>query len=59
MKYYLLLITILISGCSTTKQVLIPFEYNVSLTDEINSSIIDGFNNGDTINIPKNIYLLR
>ncbi len=58
-KYLLILVTILITSCSSTKQSFSTYDKNFSLKDDINLSIIDGFYNGDTTGISKNIYLLK
>ena len=58
-KYLLILATILITSCSSTKQSVSTYNKDFSLKDEINQSIIDGFYNGDTTSISKNIYLLK
>ena len=59
LKYLLILVTILITSCSSTKQSISTYNKDFSLKDEINQSIIDGFYNGDTTDISKNIYLLK
>jgi len=58
-KYLLLILSFFIVSCSSTKQTVSTYDKNYSLKDDINKSIIDGFYNGDTIGISKNIYLLK
>jgi hypothetical protein len=43
-------------ACSTNEQVSL---INISATDEINKSIIDGFYDNDTTGIGDKIYLLK
>ena len=57
-KYLLLILSFFIVSCSSTKQT-VSTNKNFSLKDDINKSIIDGFYNGDTTGISKNIYLLK
>jgi hypothetical protein len=62
MKKYLILlitITILTIAYSTTTKQPVKTNYEVSTKDEINSSIIEGFYNNDTVGISKSIYLLK
>lgn len=57
---YLILLFYVGSGCSTIKNNIANNEIlNNSLKNEINTSIIDGFYNNDTINVGNSIYLLR
>lgn len=56
-KYLLIPATILIIGCSSTKR--LTYNKDFSLKDEINKSVIDGFYDGDTTGISKNVYLLK
>ena len=57
MKYILLFLVILLIGCSSSKTIINDVDF--SLKDEINESIIEGFYNGDTTGISKNIYMLK
>jgi len=62
MKKYLILlitITILTITYSTTTKQQVKTNYEVSTKDEINSSIIEGFYNNDTVGISKNIFLAK
>jgi hypothetical protein len=61
MKYFLIIIFILITSCSISKSNKSETVYNdnFSLKDEMNKSIIDGFYNGDTTNISQNIYFIK
>lgn len=54
---YLLLSLIVLTGCSAN-QTIHPIK-QTSLTDDINTSIINDFHNGDTTNISPKIYLLK
>jgi hypothetical protein len=54
---YLLLLLIIITGCSTNKP--IHSVKITSLTDDINISIINDFYDGDTTNVTSKIYLVK
>ena len=58
-KYLLIFVIFLITSCSTTKQSICTYDEDFSFKDQINQSIIDGFYNGDTTGISRNIYLLK
>jgi hypothetical protein len=58
MKYILFLL-ILACSCSTTNQTYNKFNYNVSIKDDLNAAIIDGFYDNDTVGISNNIYLIK
>lgn len=65
MKYLSIILIILITSCSTTKQQTCVIKHEiesikiVSLQNELNQSVIDGFFNGDTTLIPNNTYFIR
>jgi hypothetical protein len=59
MKYiFIFIIAVTFSSCACQKEIQKP----LSLTEfknDINSSIIDGFYNNDTVGISQTIYLLK
>jgi len=57
MKYLLFILILFVTSCTTIKEM--PYDPNFSIKDELNKSIIDGFFDGDTTNIPLNTYFLR
>lgn len=56
MKYLLIVLVFLTISCSSTKESIYTYDKNFSIKNEINQSIIDGFYNGDTTGVSKNIY---
>ena len=60
MKYLILIALFFITSCTISNQIVSNKTSNNSLLNhEMKNSIIDGFFNGDTINIPKNTYYLN
>jgi hypothetical protein len=59
-KYSLLLLLLFFYGCLTVSKQITPVQYvEFSLKADIQRSIIDGFFDGDSANIPDNIYYLN
>ena len=54
---YLLILLITLTGCSVS-QTIHPVK-TISMTEDVNQSIIDGFYDGDTTGITSKIYLLN
>ena len=54
---YLLILLIVLTGCSTSKTIH-PVK-TTSLKDDINESIINDFYDGDTTGVSSKIYLLK
>lgn len=58
---YLILFAFLIVSCSSPKQIItynIPIK-EICMRDTLNSAIIDGFFNGDTSNLPEDVYFVK
>ena len=58
MSKYILIALIFIGGCLSTTETELAFNGSI-LKDEMNESVIDGFFDGDTTGISKDIYLLK
>jgi uncharacterized protein YcfL len=60
-KYSLFLILFLLAGCTTTKNYILTNNTtkSLSISDEMNKSIIDGFFDNDTTGISNKIYLMK
>ena len=59
MKHLLFILAILLTSCSIEKPLINICNADSSFKDDVNKSIVDGFFDGDTTNIPKNTYFLK
>jgi len=57
MKYITILLFLFIASCVSNKYPSVRLE--ISLKDEINKSIFDGFYNNDSTKISKEIYFIK